>query len=77
MSGGIRYGKEGMLETYEGQEVACNYAPGCSCDDTSGEELGLVVLPKHTKVLVIGNNQTKSVSLGFHDVVNKAVGLDG
>ncbi|CAM6012905.1 unnamed protein product [Sphagnum balticum] len=49
-------GEEGMLETDEGQEVAYNYAPGCSYDDTSGEELGLAVLSRHTKVLVTGNN---------------------
>jgi len=66
-----------MLETDEGQQAAYNYAPGCSCDDTSGEELGLAVLPRHTKVLVTGNNRTKSVLLGHHGVVKKAVGLGG
>jgi histone deacetylase complex subunit SAP30 len=66
-----------MLETDEGQQAAYNYAPGCSCDDTSGEELGLAVLPRHTKVLVTGNNRTKSVLLGLHGVVKKAVGLGG
>jgi len=66
-----------MLETDEGQEAAYNYAPGCSCDDTGGEELGLAVLPRHTKVLVTGNNRTKSVLLGLHGVVKKAVGLGG
>ncbi|KAH8957846.1 hypothetical protein BDL97_07G112500 [Sphagnum fallax] len=66
-----------MLETDEGEQAAYNYAPGCSCDDTSGEELGLAVLPRHTKVLVTGNNRTKSVLLGHHGVVKKAVGLGG
>jgi hypothetical protein len=66
-----------MLETNEGQEAAYNYAPSCSCDATSGEELGFAVPPRHTKVLVTGNNQTKSVLLGLHDVVKKAVGLGG
>jgi hypothetical protein len=66
-----------MLETDEGQEAAYSYAPGCSCDDTSGEELGLAVLPRHTKVLVTGNNRTKSVLLGLRGVVKKAVGLGG
>ncbi|KAH9560711.1 hypothetical protein CY35_06G121500 [Sphagnum magellanicum] len=61
-----------MLETDEGQ--AAYYAPGCDID--SGEE-GLAVLPRHTKVLVTGNNRTKSVLVGLHGVVKKAVGLGG
>jgi hypothetical protein len=73
----IGYGEEGMLEMNEGEEAAYNYAPGYSCDDISGEQLGLVVLPWHTKVLVTGNNRTKSVLLGLHDVVKKAVVLGG
>jgi histone deacetylase complex subunit SAP30 len=52
------------------------WAPGYSCDNTSGEELELAVLPRHTKLLVTGNNRTKSVLLGLHGVVTKAVGLD-
>jgi histone deacetylase complex subunit SAP30 len=55
-----------MLQIDEGHEAAYNYAPGCSCDDTSGEELELAVLPRHTKVL-----------LGLHGVVTKALGLGG
>ncbi len=73
----IGYGKEGMLETDEGQVAAYNYAPSCSYDDISGEELGLAVLPRHTKVLVTGNNRMKSMLLGLHDMVKKAVGFDG
>lgn len=35
------------------------------------------VLPRHTKVVVTGNNRTKSVLVGLHGVVKKAVGLGG
>ncbi|XP_047323049.1 uncharacterized protein LOC124926793 isoform X3 [Impatiens glandulifera] len=45
-----------------------------------GEESGdeeLAVLPRHTKVIVTGNNRTKSVLVGLHGVVKKAVGLGG
>ena len=44
--------------------------------EDSGEE-GLSVLPRHTKVLVTGNNRTKSVLVGLQGVVTKAVGLGG
>lgn len=37
----------------------------------------LAVLPRHTKVIVTGNNRTKSVLVGLHGVVKKAVGLGG
>jgi hypothetical protein len=73
----IGYEEEGMLETDKGPEATYNYTPGYSCNDTSGEKLGLAILPRHTKVLVTGNNRTKSVLLGLHDVVKKAVGLGG
>ncbi|XP_073052940.1 uncharacterized protein [Primulina eburnea] len=43
--------------------------------DSSEEELS--VLPRHTKVVVTGNNRTKSVLVGLHGVVKKAVGLGG
>ncbi|KAI3522023.1 hypothetical protein L1887_11501 [Cichorium endivia] len=43
--------------------------------DTSEEELS--VLPRHTKVVVTGNNRTKSVLVGLQGVVKKAVGLGG
>lgn len=43
--------------------------------DEGGE--GLSVLPRHTKVLVTGNNRTKSVLVGLQGVVTKAVGLGG
>lgn len=35
------------------------------------------MLPRHTKVIVTGNNRTKSVLVGLHGVVKKAVGLGG
>lgn len=46
----------------------------------SHEESGddeLSVLPRHTKVIVTGNNRTKSVLVGLQGVVKKAVGLGG
>ncbi|CAI0425481.1 unnamed protein product [Linum tenue] len=46
-----------------------------SCGDSSEEELS--VLPRHTKVVVTGNNRTKSVLVGLEGVVKKAVGLGG
>jgi hypothetical protein len=75
--GGIGGDKGAMLETDEGQAAYNNnYAPGGGCDVDSGEE-GLAVLPRHTKVLVTGNNRTKSVLVGLQGVVKKAVGLGG
>lgn len=46
-----------------------------SYGDSSEEELS--VLPRHTKVVVTGNNRTKSVLVGLRGVVKKAVGLGG
>ncbi|MQL77463.1 hypothetical protein Taro_009875, partial [Colocasia esculenta] len=43
--------------------------------EESGDELS--VLPRHTKVIVTGNNRTKSVLVGLQGVVKKAVGLGG
>ncbi|KAF6166590.1 hypothetical protein GIB67_005452, partial [Kingdonia uniflora] len=43
--------------------------------ESSEEEL--TVLPRHTKVVVTGNNRTKSVLVGLQGVVKKAVGLGG
>ncbi|CAH9075700.1 unnamed protein product [Cuscuta epithymum] len=45
------------------------------CEESGDEELS--VLPRHTKVIVTGNNRTKSVLLGLQGVVKKAVGLGG
>ncbi|RID56101.1 hypothetical protein BRARA_G03324 [Brassica rapa] len=47
----------------------------CFGDCSSEEEL--TVLPRHTKVVVTGNNRTKSVLVGLQGVVKKAVGLGG
>ncbi|XP_042065575.1 uncharacterized protein LOC121809093 [Salvia splendens] len=46
-----------------------------SCGDSSEEELS--VLTRHTKVVVTGNNRTKSVLVGLQGVFKKAVGLGG
>ncbi|KAL0699702.1 hypothetical protein Bca4012_055824 [Brassica carinata] len=46
------------------------------CGESSSEE-ELSVLPPHTKVVVTGNNRTKSVLVGLQGVVKKAVGLGG
>ncbi|GAB2267352.1 hypothetical protein Dimus_002338 [Dionaea muscipula] len=46
------------------------------CGHDNGEE-ELSVLPRHTKVVVTGNNRTKSVLVGLQGVVKKAVGLGG
>ncbi|XP_078156239.1 uncharacterized protein LOC144552003 [Carex rostrata] len=43
--------------------------------DSREEEMA--VLPKHTKVVVTGNNRTKSVLVGLHGIVKKAVGSGG
>ncbi|CAN1253921.1 hypothetical protein LINPERPRIM_LOCUS8471 [Linum perenne] len=44
--------------------------------EESGDD-ELSVLPRHTKVIVTGNNRTKSVLVGLQGVVKKAVGLGG
>mmetsp|Transcript_58297 Transcript_58297/g.185811 ORF Transcript_58297/g.185811 Transcript_58297/m.185811 type:complete len:152 (-) Transcript_58297:899-1354(-) len=46
-----------------------------SDDDHSDD--GVSLLPRHTKVLVTGNNRTKSSLVGLRGVVKKAVGLGG
>ncbi|XP_071712620.1 uncharacterized protein [Rutidosis leptorrhynchoides] len=51
------------------------YVSNGGCGDSSEEELS--VLPRHTKVVVTGNNRTKSVLVGLQGVVKKAVGLGG
>ncbi|KAJ4751257.1 histone deacetylase complex subunit [Rhynchospora pubera] len=44
---------------------------------SSGSEEEASALPVHTKVVVTGNNRTKSVLIGLQGVVKKAVGLGG
>ena len=63
-----------MLEAVE-SSVNGGFAQLQSCGDSSEEELS--VLPRHTKVVVTGNNRTKSVLVGLQGVVKKAVGLGG
>lgn len=57
---------------------SAGFPPGVvsPCGEESGEE-ELTVLPRHTKVMVTGNNRTKSVLVGLRGVVKKAVGLGG
>eukprot|EP01018_Ginkgo_biloba_P018498 Gb_23696 [translate_table: standard] len=57
---------------------SAGFPPGVvsPCGEESGEE-ELTVLPRHTKVVVTGNNRTKSVLVGLRGVVKKAVGLGG
>ena len=63
-----------MLEAME-SSVNGGFSHLQSCGDSSEEELS--VLPRHTKVVVTGNNRTKSVLVGLQGVVKKAVGLGG
>ncbi|XP_057505390.1 uncharacterized protein LOC130788650 [Actinidia eriantha] len=63
-----------MLEAVE-SSVNGGFSQLQSCGDNSEEELS--VLPRHTKVVVTGNNRTKSVLVGLQGVVKKAVGLGG
>ncbi|XP_059279192.1 uncharacterized protein LOC132033278 isoform X2 [Lycium ferocissimum] len=68
-----------MLETVESSTVHGNngfVSQLQSCGGDSSEE-ELSVLPRHTKVIVTGNNRTKSVLVGLQGVVKKAVGLGG
>ncbi|KAF9689318.1 hypothetical protein SADUNF_Sadunf01G0079800 [Salix dunnii] len=60
-----------MLET-----ELCSSRILSSFREESGDE-ELSVLPRHTKVVVTGNNRTKSVLVGLQGVVKKAVGLGG
>lgn len=63
-----------MLEAVE-SSVNGGFSQLHSSGDSSEEELS--VLPRHTKVVVTGNNRTKSVLVGLRGVVKKAVGLGG
>ncbi|KAI9113369.1 hypothetical protein K1719_015894 [Acacia pycnantha] len=63
-----------MLEAME-SSVNGGFSHLQSYGDSSEEELS--VLPRHTKVVVTGNNRTKSVLVGLQGVVKKAVGLGG
>ncbi|KAK9284617.1 hypothetical protein L1049_023793 [Liquidambar formosana] len=64
-----------MLEAEENTVNGGGLLQSNSCGESSEE--GLSVLPPHTKVVVTGNNRTKSVLVGLQGVVKKAVGLGG
>lgn len=63
--------REKMLET----ELCPSRVFSPFREESGDEELS--VLPRHTKVIVTGNNRTKSVLVGLQGVVKKAVGLGG
>ncbi|MCO5610937.1 hypothetical protein L7F22_065183 [Adiantum nelumboides] len=63
-----------MMESQEKEDGIAMSSLGAS-EEGFDEELS--VLPRHTKVIVTGNNRTKSVLVGLHGVVKKAVGLGG
>ncbi|KAG5386951.1 hypothetical protein IGI04_038421 [Brassica rapa subsp. trilocularis] len=63
-----------MLETVDSSGLP--QIQSFCCGESSSEE-ELSVLPRHTKVVVTGNNRTKSVLVGLQGVVKKAVGLGG
>ncbi|MCO5557458.1 hypothetical protein L7F22_011023 [Adiantum nelumboides] len=62
----------------EATTVAVDVELAAAAATKSGDEDDeLAVLPRHTKVIVTGNNRTKSVLVGLQGVVKKAVGLGG
>ncbi|CAI8599970.1 unnamed protein product [Vicia faba] len=65
-----------MLQAMESSVNNGGFSHLQSCGGDSSEE-ELSVLPRHTKVVVTGNNRTKSVLVGLQGVVKKAVGLGG
>ncbi|GMH13877.1 hypothetical protein Nepgr_015718 [Nepenthes gracilis] len=64
-----------MIEAVEGSVNGGGLSQMHGGGESSEEELS--VLPRHTKVVVTGNNRTKSVLVGLQGVVKKAVGLGG
>ena len=50
---------------------------GSNSEDDSHEDEDLALLPRHTKIVVIGNNRTKASLVGLSGTVKKAVGLGG
>ncbi|WCJ35291.1 hypothetical protein M5689_016555 [Euphorbia peplus] len=66
---------EAMESSVNGGGFSSLQFQSCGGGDSSEEELS--VLPRHTKVVVTGNNRTKSVLVGLQGVVKKAVGLGG
>ncbi|KAH7293211.1 hypothetical protein KP509_28G016000 [Ceratopteris richardii] len=70
-----------IVESSHGKESSQGKEGGIISSLCGASEEGfdeeLSVLPRHTKVVVTGNNRTKSVLVGLHGVVKKAVGLGG
>ncbi|KAL0801865.1 hypothetical protein Bca101_057041 [Brassica carinata] len=66
---------EGAVDNSKALDGRFSQLQSCFGDCSSEEEL--TVLPRHTKVVVTGNNRTKSVLVGLQGVVKKAVGLGG
>ncbi|KAK8518409.1 hypothetical protein V6N13_027885 [Hibiscus sabdariffa] len=64
-----------MLQQQQQHELFSSRILSPFREEISDEELS--VLPRHTKVIVTGNNRTKSVLVGLQGVVKKAVGLGG
>lgn len=64
-----------MMEAQEKEDDGVVMSSLGASEEGFDEELS--VLPRHTKVIVTGNNRTKSVLVGLHGVVKKAVGLGG
>ncbi|KAL9248949.1 hypothetical protein AKJ16_DCAP08249 [Drosera capensis] len=75
INGGVGVGRVsgGVGDGYTPMHQHCGAGGG---GENAGEE-ELSVLPRHTKVVVTGNNRTKSVLVGLQGVVKKAVGLGG
>lgn len=67
----------GKLTAREPQSVMLGMIGGCQQSSGESSEEELAVLPPQTKVVVTGNNRTKSVLVGLQGVVKKAVGLGG
>ncbi|KAI5059923.1 hypothetical protein GOP47_0024343 [Adiantum capillus-veneris] len=71
----VRSGERAMYGQGGGASEEGVMCSGGASDEGFDEELS--VLPRHTKVIVTGNNRTKSVLVGLQGVVKKAVGLGG
>lgn len=63
----------------EKQTICLKVSTHCTEGDNSSDSQAdtVSVLPKHTRVLVTGNNRTKRLLVGQEAVVKKAVGLGG
>ncbi|KAJ9567152.1 hypothetical protein OSB04_003118 [Centaurea solstitialis] len=61
----------------EEENYDCEFHGGGGGGGYNSSDEEPAVLPRHTKVVVTGNNRTKSVLVGLQGVVKKAVGLGG